>query len=189
MGKNNRVLCYDDIIVIGDELRLEGVTLEIRKVKRKDLKQIQEIYNHAIVNLTSTFDEEPRSFKAYESWFELHQNPNYPLLVAVENTSVKGWASISPLHPRTAARFTGETSVYIKNDSYHKGIGSQLLKALLNSAIDLGFHSLVALVVGNNQPSVRLHEKFGYRLAGKCEEVAFKFDTWLDLLIMQKKLY
>lgn len=172
-----------------NRVRLEGFILEIRKAKRKDLKQIQEIYNDAIVNLTSTFDEEPRSRKAYESWFELHENPGYPLLVAVESGMVKGWASISPFHPRTAARFTGETSVYIRNDSYHEGIGSKLLEALLNSAITLGFHSLVALVVGNNQSSTKLHEKFGYTLVGKCEQVAFKFDTWLDLLIMQKKLY
>lgn len=163
--------------------------MQIRLAELSDLKQVQDIYNHAILNLTATFEEIPKSYAEYKEWFTFHQNAKYPLIVAVQDSQVLGWASISSFNPRSAYRFTGETSVYIKEDFCGQGIGSNLLQFLLSLAQEQNYHTLIALIAGNNQTSINLHHKFGFEIAGNCKEVGYKFGNWLDLTIMQKQLH
>ncbi len=160
----------------------------IRAAKGEDLQAITEIYNDAILRLPSTFDEEPKSMEDRLEWFRFHQNPRYPLLSAVDSGEVVGWGSISPFHPRNAYRFTGETSIYVRKDMYGRGIGSALLGELVRAAAGQGYHSLMALIVGGNEASVRIHEKFGFRLVGTYREVGFKFGRWHDIHVMQRLL-
>lgn len=163
--------------------------MQIRLANQDDLPRIREIYNYAILNLTATFDEEPKNFEEYEQWFELHQTPVYPLLIAEKDTIVRGWASISPFISKAAARFSGESSVYIHPDYHGLGTAFALLTELIGQAKDLGYRSLFALITSDNAASVKLHQKHGYTIAGKYDNVACKFDRWLDLLILQKKIY
>jgi len=163
--------------------------MEIRKGTRPDLPEIGDIYNHAILNLTATFDENIKSVLEFEEWLSFHQNPTYPLIVAMEDNIVLGWATISPLIPRTAARFTGETSIYIRDDMYGRGIGSKLLAALISKGEKQGYRSLVGLITNNNEASIKLHEKHGYKIVGRYEDAGYKFSKWLDLILMQKKLF
>jgi len=96
----------------------EGVYMIIRKANLRDLEAITKIYNYAVLNLTATFDEEPKDWEERKEWFSSHQDPRYPLIVAEEKGDIVGWGSISPFRPRKAYRFSGETSVYVRNDMY-----------------------------------------------------------------------
>ncbi|KJS21461.1 MAG: hypothetical protein VR72_10645 [Clostridiaceae bacterium BRH_c20a] len=160
----------------------------IRKAHFKDLPAINEIYNHAILNLTATFDEEIRKFEERQEWFETHHDPRYPLVVAEDNGEVVGWGSISPFRPRAAYRFSGETSIYVRNDKYGHGIGTLLLQELIILAKENKLHALLGIIVDDNQSSIKLHCKFGFQKVGYLKEVGFKFGRWLDIIIMQKML-
>jgi len=162
--------------------------LMIRKAELKDLEAITNIYNHAILNLTATFDEETKEMEERIEWFNSHQDPKYPLIVAESEGEILGWGSISPFRPRRAYRFSGETSIYIRNDMYGQGIGTLLLKELIRLAEENGLHTLLGIIVDDNEPSIKLHSKFGFQVAGKFQEVGYKFDRWLNVIIMQKML-
>ncbi|MDK2824377.1 MAG: L-amino acid N-acyltransferase [Clostridia bacterium] len=160
----------------------------IRKAELKDLQAITDIYNHAILNLTATFDEEIKSLEERKEWYFAHQGSRYPLIVAELNAEIVGWGSISPFRPRAGYRFTGETSIYVRTDRQGHKIGTLLLKELIDMACASGLHTLMGIIVDDNLPSIKLHAKFGFEIVGRFKEAGYKFGRWLDVIIMQKML-
>ncbi len=156
----------------------------IRAARESDLADILAIYNHAVVNTTATFDVTPRSAEAQEAWF-LEHVPPHPAIVWEEEGRILGWASISPYASRCAYRFAGEGSVYVAPDARRIGIGEGLLRELIALGAANGLHTLVGLVTEENAASCRLAEKVGFRRAGMLEEVGYKFDRWLNVIIYQ----
>lgn len=158
----------------------------IRAARESDLETILEIYNHAVIHTTATFDVAPRSLEAQESWFAEHAPP-YPAIVWEEGGLVLGWGSISPYAPRPAYRFAGEVSVYVDAGARRRGLGEALARELVGLGAAGGFHTLVALITDENEASIRLAEKAGFHRTGSLEEVGFKFDRWLDVAVYQRR--
>ena len=73
--------------------------LEIRRATVADLPAITEIYNDAILKTVATFDTETKTIEDQKAWLE-HHGEKYPVLVAVEDSVIKGWASLSPWSDR-----------------------------------------------------------------------------------------
>jgi L-amino acid N-acyltransferase YncA len=161
--------------------------LAIRPAVESDLEAILVIYNHAVLNTTATFDLVPRSLEAQRAWFGEHAPP-YSAVVWEEDGRVLGWSSINRYHSRPAYRFTGEASVYVHPDARRRGGGEALLRELLRLAAGDGFHSLLGLITEENEASVRLAEKTGFRRIGILEEVGYKFDRWLNVAVYQHRL-
>lgn len=159
----------------------------VRRATESDLEAILDIYNHAVVNTTATFDTVPRSLEAQESWFAAHVTP-YPVIVWEQAGEVLGWGSISPYSPRPAYRFAGEVSVYVRDDARRHGIGEALLRELISLGATEGLHTLLGRVCAENEASCRLAEKTGFHCAGVMEEVGYKFDRWLDVATYQLRL-
>jgi L-amino acid N-acyltransferase len=78
-----------------------------------------------------------------------------------------------------------ETSVYVEEQSRGRGIGRLLLKELVEAAGPLGHHAILARISADNTVSVRLHESLGFAVVGTLKEVGYKFDTVLDMSIME----
>ncbi len=152
-----------------------------------DLPAIADIYNDAVLNSTATFDVQPWTPERRDQWFREHSHP-YAVLVAVRGDDVVGWAALSPFQRKPAYRFAGETSLYVRADLRGEGIGAILLARLLDVAARNGFHSVLARIVGDNPVSLRLHRRFGFRRVGVEREVGYKFDRWLDVIVVQKLL-
>ena len=161
--------------------------VKIRRAREEDVPEIMDIYNYAILNTTATFDTEPKTFNDRIEWFKEH-NEQYPLLVAVLNEKVVGWGSIRPFGTRKAYRYTVENAIYINCDYQGMGIGTTLLRELIAIAQDRKYHTMLALVVGGNDASEKMHRKFGFEQAGVMREVGRKFDRWLDIIIFEKML-
>ncbi len=159
----------------------------IRPAEAADLPAIADIYNDAVLNSTATFEVEPWTPEQRDRWFREHSHP-YAVLVAVQDGDVLGWAALSPFQRKPAYRFAGETSLYVRAEHRGEGIGVLLLARLLEVAASNGFHSVLARIVGDNPTSLRLHRRFGFRRVGVEREVGFKFDRWLDVVVMQKAL-
>ena len=161
--------------------------MAVRAAGASDLEAILDIYNHAVVNSTATFDMLPRTLEAHEAWFAAHVSP-YPVIVWDEESRVLGWGSISSYSTRPGYRFTGELSVYVRDDARRRGIGEALLRELIGLGATHGLHALVGRVCVENEASCRLAEKTGFRCSGVMEEVGYKFDRWLDVAIYQYRL-
>jgi phosphinothricin acetyltransferase len=162
--------------------------MQIRPANSNDLQQILEIYNHAIVHTTAVYDYMPHTLEMRQQWFAVKQEHGYPVLVAEENGDIKGFGALGPFRAWAAYKHTVENAVYVKEAEQGRGIGKLLMTALIAEAKKLGFHTIVAGIDAENLPSIRLHERLGFREVACFKEVGWKFDRWLDLKFMQLML-
>src|ERR1051325_7597994 len=88
--------------------------VEIRKAAAPDLEAIRDIYNEAILTTTATFDTEPKTLEERQQWFSGHDE-RHPVLVAVLEGRVVGWASINPWSDRRAYDHKAGTSFYLES--------------------------------------------------------------------------
>jgi len=156
----------------------------VREAGEADQRAILDIYNDAVLHSTATFDVEPRTWDGQQRWFQEHRSP-YAVFVATVGDTVAGWGTLSRFRPRPGYRFTAEDSIYVRQDFRGRGIGAALLELLMDAARRGRFHSVMALIDGDNAVSIRLHERFGFRHVGTFREVGFKFGRWLDVVHMQ----
>jgi phosphinothricin acetyltransferase len=101
---------------------------------------------------------------------------------------VLGFASFGDFRPWPGYRHTVEHSVHVAEPARGQGIGTALVAALLPRASSLGKHMMIAGIDAANAASIRMHERLGFERSGVLREVGRKFDRWLDLLFMQRRL-
>jgi len=162
--------------------------ITLRDATATDMAAILPIYNDAVVNTTAVFDYAPRSLEAQQGWFTAKQEQQLPVLLAVEGDAVLGFASYGPFRPWPAYRHTVENAIYIAPERRGQGIGKLLLPALFARAQAAGMHAMIAGITADNAASLRLHAQLGFREAGRLTEVGWKFERWLDLVFMEKRL-
>ncbi len=162
--------------------------ITLRDATATDMAAILPIYNDAVVNTTAVFDYTPRSLEAQHGWFTAKQEQQLPVLLAVEGDAVLGFASYGPFRPWPAYRHTVENAIYIAPERRGQGIGKRLLPALFARAQAAGMHAMIAGITADNAASLRLHAQLGFREAGRLTEVGWKFERWLDLVFMEKRL-
>ena len=164
-----------------------GAAFSIRPAELTDAPGIAEVYNEAILQTTATFDTEPKSVEDRKEWLQSHDD-RHPVLVAVLDGRVVGWASLTPWSDRHAYDDTAETSFYVHSSSRGRGIGRKLKEAIIEQACRLGYHTLIARVAEGSQESIHLNEAAGFVHVGTLKEVGRKFGRLLDVHIMQKML-
>ena len=160
----------------------------VRLAERRDAEAIRAIYNLEVTESTVTFDLVPRNLDEQVEWIDEHSGAHPAIVGADEAGEVVGFGSLSPFKDRPAYSPTVEDSVYVHPDRRGQGIGRLLLDELLRLAMDHGFHSVVARIVGNHEASIALHLGCGFALVGTEREVGRKFGRWLDVVEMQKML-
>jgi L-amino acid N-acyltransferase len=158
--------------------------ITIRPATIADAAAVADIYNEAILATTATFDTEPKSVEDREKWLAEHGG-RFPVLVAVLEDKVVGWASITRWSDRCAYADTGETSFYVHSSQRNRGIGRQLATAILEEARRGGFHTLIARIAEGSDSSLRLHESAGFVRAGTLRQVGRKFGKRLDVHMLQ----
>jgi len=163
------------------------LSLTIRHAGQADIQAITDIYNEAILTTTATFDTEPETVAERSAWLQAHDEP-HPVLVAVVEGQVVGWASLTRWSERRAYDHTAETSFYVHSAHRGRGIGRKLKEALIQEARRLQFHTLIARVTEESCESIHLNESVGFVHVGTLKEVGRKFGRFLDVHIMQKML-
>ena len=156
----------------------------IRLATEADLRAINDIYNHYVTRSTCTYQTEPETIDDRAKWFAAH-GPAHPVTVAERGNEVVGWGSLSPFHRRAAYRNSVENSVYVRYDLHHQGIGSALLKDLIDRARAVPHHTIIALIDASQPGSIALHHRFNFTKVAHLKEVGHKFDRWLDVVYMQ----
>ena len=166
----------------------DAVGFTVRLAERRDADAIRAIYNVEVAESTVTFDLVPRTLDEQVEWIDAHAGA-HPAVVAVDEAGeVVGFGSLSPFKDRAAYATTVEDSVYVRRDRRGHGIGRLLLDEVLRLAVDHGFHSVMARIVGGHEASIALHVACAFELVGTEREVGRKFGRWLDLVEMQLML-
>lgn len=160
----------------------------IRTATPADLPAITEIYNEAGVGTTASYDLEPVSLDNRRAWFEAHQRDEYPVLVAVRDDEVLGFGAYGRFRAKAGYDATVEHSVYVHQDSRGTGVGSLLMRALIDMARGQGHHVMIGVLDGDNHASVAFHQSLGFHEVGRLPQVARKFGRWLDAVFVQLML-
>ena len=169
--------------------------MRTRLVELDDAQALMNIYNPEVIEMSVSFDLVPRVLSEQEAWIRAHQ-ATHPCIVAVNEDDdmgetgargekILGFALVSPFRDRPAYATTVENSVYVFRQARGRGVGEVLLRELIATAQESGFHSLIARIVGENESSIRLHEKCGFALVGTEIEVGRKHGHWLDVVEYQ----
>ena len=163
-----------------------------RHVKITDAEQICNIYNHYVIHSTATFEEE--EVTEDEMRIRIKQlTRRFPWLVYEVENELKGYAYATDWKPRTAYRYSAETTVYVKPDSIGKGIGATLYQQLISEMKTLSYQTLVGGIALPNNSSIALHEKLNFKKVAHFQRIGFKLNQWVDvgywqLLLEQKPI-
>jgi phosphinothricin acetyltransferase len=159
----------------------------IRKVTHKDTSQIREIYNYYILNSIVNFEEKPVSMDKMKEIIETISS-KFLWIVYEEDEKILGYAYASTWKARSGYLHTAETSVYLKQGEFKKGIGTMLYKELISQLKKLKFHVLIGGIALPNNASIALHKKQGFEKVAHFKEVGFKFNQWLDVEYWELRL-
>jgi L-amino acid N-acyltransferase YncA len=164
-------------------------SLEIRPAAAADLPAVTEIYEHAVLYGTATFELIPPDLAEMTRRFGVLMDGGFPYFVAALEGQVIGYAYAGAYRPRPAYRFTVENSVYLQPAIHRRGIGLQLLQRLIAESEARGYRQMIAVIGDSaNAGSIGVHTKCGFRMIGTHPHVGFKFGRWLDTVMMQLAL-
>ena len=161
--------------------------LVLRPAVDADAARLADIWNREVLETLATTDTQPRTVDVLRAWLT-NRSALHPVVVAVAERQVAGFAALTPYRAKAAFHHTVEDSVYIDRAWRARGVGRRLLAHLLELGAAAGHRSVLARVTAVNRPSRRLHEALGFRLIGVEEEVACKFGQWLDVALYQRRL-
>jgi L-amino acid N-acyltransferase len=162
--------------------------MELRDAAEEDLPGLVTIYNDVIASSTAVYSDAPVTLEDRRQWWRARLASGYPVLVAADAAGVAGFATFGDFRSWPGYRFTVEHTVHVRADRRGGGVGTQLLESLFPRAAALGKHMMIAAVDAANGPSIRFHERLGFRQAGCLREVGRKFDRWLDLVFLQRRI-
>ena len=154
--------------------------MNIRKVELTDAAQIAEIYNYYILQTHHTFETEALSAEEMRERIS-ETSENYPYLVAEYEGEIQGYVYATQFKLRQAYKHSVEASIYVKNQSKQKGIGSELYKVFLEELQETDVHAIMAGISLPNEASVKFHEKLGYEKVAHFKEVGYKLGRWVDV--------
>ncbi|BDI23282.1 GNAT family N-acetyltransferase [Herbiconiux sp. L3-i23] len=165
-------------------------SFEIRDAAPRDLPDVREIYNYYVVNSVVTFDEDQMTLREWRAKYAMLKKLELPFLVAVSPTGgVLGYALVQPWKQKRAYRYTVENSIYLRPAATGKGLGRDLLAALIDRSKEAGLKEILAVIADKGaEASIRTHESFGFKEIGRMGRVGFKFDRWLGTVLLQKSL-
>lgn len=158
--------------------------IEVRPAVPGDAAAIAAIHNQGIAGRGATFDTRPRTVE--DTAARIRNAGRHPLLVAVEGCTVVGWAGLYAYRPRDCYAGIAEFSVYVDAPAQGRGIGRQLLQALVEAAAAAGFWKLVSRVFPFNHASRAACRAVGFREVGTYEKHARLDGRWLDVVIVER---
>ena len=161
----------------------------VRDAVDADLEAITAIYAEGVLTGTGTFELTAPDAAEMAGRRVAILKLGLPWLVAELDGVVVGYAYAGPFRTRAAYRYTVEDSIYVLASAHGRGVGKALLLALIARCEALGLRQMLGVIGDSgNTGSIRLHAACGFAPMGAVEGVGWKFDDWLDVVFMQRRL-
>jgi phosphinothricin acetyltransferase len=157
--------------------------LAIEKMTHEHWEQVKHIYLEGIETGHATFETEA---PGWEGWDSSHL-PHSRLVAIDAHNDLLGWAALSPVSSRCVYGGVAEVSVYTGQKHRGKGVGRTLLEALITSSEENGIWTLQAGIFPENEASVELHLKCGFRTVGSRERIGKLRGEWRDTLLLERR--
>lgn len=154
----------------------------------EDIASITNIYNQGIEDRIATLETRFRTTDDMKQWL-LDRSEKHRVVVLTDGSNtVLGWASLNVFNSRCCYSGVVDISVYIERDMRGKGLGKILLKSLIETAKNQGFHKLVLSTFDSNKMGQNLYNSLGFRKVGTYIKQGILDSEWIDITIMEKLL-
>ena len=170
------------------------MAVQLRVATPEDAAVLAEIYAPYVRETAITFEYAVPSVAEFAGRIA-HTLEKFPYLVAENDGEIVGYAYAGAFHPRAAYQWCAEMSVYVKRDVRRMGVGRKLYDAMETILCMQRLTNVEACIAVPSAPdahltmdSVRFHEKMGYRMVGAFHQCGYKFDTWYDMVWMEKHI-
>jgi len=161
----------------------------VRDAVEADTPAILELLNAWLPTTTITWRDALETLEERTNWFNHQQDAGFPVLVADEGGEVAGFATYEHFRGEgkwPGYRATAELTIHVKEAHWGLGVGRSLIENLVERARASNIHVLVAAIDGDNEASLRFHERLGFVEVARMPETGQKFGRWLDLVFMQR---
>jgi phosphinothricin acetyltransferase len=161
----------------------------VRDATEQDMAAIQAIYAHHVLHGLATFEETPPSTEEFLERRASVLAQGLPYLVAEAEGRIAGYTYAASYRPRPAYRYAIEDTVYVAPGLDGRGIGSALLRALIERCEAGPWRQMIAVIGDSgNAGSIALHRRFGFQPVGTLASVGLKLGQWVDTVLMQRAL-
>ena len=161
----------------------------IRPSRPSDLAAITAIYAQQVLHGTGTFETEAPTLAEMTARRDDVLAKQLPYLVAEDAGEMIGFAYCNWFKARPAYRYSAEDSIYLRADAQRRGLGRALLTELAARAEAAGVRKLIAVIGDSaNAGSIGLHHSVGFKQVGVLTSCGWKFERWLDVVLMEKVL-
>jgi phosphinothricin acetyltransferase len=154
----------------------------LRDLRPDDWPEVARIYEEGIRTGDATFETEVPSWGA---WDAAHL-PRHRL-AAERDGGVAGWVALLPVSARECYAGVAEVSLYVGEEARGRGLGGELLAAAVDSSERAGIWTLQTGVFPENEPSLRLLRRFGFRVVGTRERVGRLHGVWRDVVLLERR--
>jgi phosphinothricin acetyltransferase len=158
------------------------MALSIEHLQAADWPAVRAIYLEGIATGNATFEQDAPDWDKWDAGKLAACR-----LVARLNGEIAGWAALSPVSARAVYRGVVEVSVYVASRARRKGLGRELLDRLISESEAEGLWTLQAGIFPENTPSIRLHERAGFRVVGTRERIGEMKGVWRDVVLMERR--
>ena len=163
--------------------------IKISAANSEDMGSITAIYYHEVLKGISSWEEKPPDQDEMDQRRKKIQDGGYPYLTAYLGNKLIGYTYASPYRPRSGYRYTVESSIYISQNLRRRGLGQLLMANLIETCTNKGFRQMLAVIGdSNNIMSINFHLKLGFKKIATINSIGFKFERWLDSVVMQLPL-
>lgn len=156
--------------------------IAIQKFVKEDWSDVSEIYRQGLLTRNATFETEVPD---YENW--IRKFHGHLLWVAILDGKLVGWAGLQPVSVREVYKGVVEVTIYIHNQFAGKGIGTALMKHLIEESEKSGVWTLYASIFPENIASIRLHITHGFREIGYREKIAQLDGKWRNTALFERR--
>jgi len=161
---------------------LIATAVEIRDLRPGDWPEVSRIFAAGIATGNATFETAVPSWEAWDAaHFAAHR------FVAERDGRVVGWMALAPVSSRPCYAGVAEVSVYVAEDARGEGVGSELLAAVIERAERDGIWTLQTGVFPENEASLRLLHRFGFRAVGTRERIGSLHGVWRDVVLLERR--
>jgi L-amino acid N-acyltransferase YncA len=161
---------------------LIATAVEVRDLRPGDWPEVARIYAEGIATRNATFDTEVPS---WPDWDAAHLAEHR--LVAVQEGRVAGWIALAPVSERCCYEGVAEVSAYVGEEARGQGIGSALLQTLVEGSERAGIWTIQTGVFPENEASLALCRRFGFRVVGTRERLGRLDSVWRDVLLLERR--
>lgn len=155
---------------------------QLRELLPSDWPAVERIYAEGIATGQATFEHDPPDWDRFDS-----SHTQDCRLALVEESTLAGWAALSPFSGRPVYCGVAEMSVYVAASARGRGLGSKLMAALCEASEQAGYWTLLAKIFPENEPSLRLAKRHGFRQIGRLERIGQHHGVWRDVILLERR--